>query len=53
MRRIDEDNDYLKCACFSDETTFHTSGVVNRHNVRIWGSENPHIVFKMNREVVK
>ena len=37
MRRIDEDNDYLKRVCFSDEANFHTSGVVNRHNVRIWG----------------
>jgi len=46
MHRIDEDNDYLKRVCFSDEATFHTSGVVNRHNVRIWGSENPHVVFQ-------
>ena len=44
--RIDEDNDYLKRVCFSDEATFHTSGVVNRHSVRIWGSENPHVVFQ-------
>jgi hypothetical protein len=27
---------------FSDEATFHTCGKVNRHNIRIWGSENPH-----------
>ena len=40
MRRIAEDNDYLKRVCFSDEATFHSSGVVNRHNVRIWCSEN-------------
>ena len=26
---------------FSDETTFHLSGKVNRHNVRIWGLQNP------------
>jgi hypothetical protein len=25
-----------------DEATFHVSGAVNRRNVRIWGSENPH-----------
>ena len=46
LHRIGEDNDYLKCVCFSDEATFHTSGVVNRHNVRIWSSENPHVVFQ-------
>jgi len=26
---------------FSDESTFHISGKVNKHNVRIWGTENP------------
>ena len=24
-----------------EESTFHISGKVNRHNVRIWGTENP------------
>jgi hypothetical protein len=37
LHRIDEDNDYLKRVVFSDEATFHISGKVNRHNVRIWG----------------
>ena len=44
--RIEEDNDYLKRVCFSDEATFRTSGVVNRHNVCIWGSENLHVAFQ-------
>jgi hypothetical protein len=26
---------------FSDEACFYLSGKVNRHNVRIWGTENP------------
>jgi len=26
---------------FSDEAAFHVCGKVNRHNVRIWGTENP------------
>ena len=30
-------------AQFSDEATFNVSGAVNRRNVRIWGSENPHV----------
>ena len=30
LHRTDEDNDYLKHVCFSDEATFHTSGIVNR-----------------------
>ena len=32
----------LKKVHFNDEATFHVNGAVNRHNVRIWGSENPH-----------
>ena len=36
-----QDNGYLQRLCFSDEATFYVSGVVNRHNVRIWGKENP------------
>ena len=27
---------------FSDEATFHLSGLVNRQNMRFWGTENPH-----------
>jgi hypothetical protein len=46
LRQIDDDIDYLMCVCFSVEATFHTSGVVNKHNVCIWGSENLHIVFQ-------
>jgi hypothetical protein len=31
---------------FSDEATFHLSGKVNRHNLRIWGMENPHATIE-------
>jgi hypothetical protein len=27
---------------FSDEATFHVSGHVHRHNIRIWANERPH-----------
>jgi hypothetical protein len=37
LQRTDENNDYLTRVCFADEPTFHTSGKVNRCNVRIWG----------------
>jgi len=36
------DDHFLEKVQFSDETTLHVSSVVNRRNVRIWGSENPH-----------
>jgi hypothetical protein len=35
---------------FSDEATFHVSGAVNRRNVRIWGSENPHAYVEHQRD---
>ena len=41
LDNVSQDTEYLHKICFSDEATFHTSGVVNRHNVRIWGKENP------------
>ena len=42
LQRISEDEAFLKQVCFSDEATFHVSGKLNKHNVRIWGLENLH-----------
>lgn len=53
LRRIDDDDDYLKRVCFSDEATFHTSGHVNRHNVRIWGSTSPQDFIQKERDSPK
>ena len=53
LERIDADNDYLIKVCFSDEATFHTSRNVKRHNVQIWGLENPHVVLQHIRERLK
>ncbi|KAJ4449078.1 hypothetical protein ANN_00473 [Periplaneta americana] len=36
-----------------DEATFHVSGKVNRHNCRIWGSENPSVVIEHQRDSPK
>jgi hypothetical protein len=49
MHRIVKTTIFLSVFVFSDEATFHTSGVSNGHNVRIWGSENPHVVFQNKR----
>ena len=43
---IEDDEDYLKKVMFTDQACFHVSGKVNWHNVRIWGSENPHVVIE-------
>ncbi|GBN43880.1 hypothetical protein AVEN_235910-1 [Araneus ventricosus] len=53
LNRIDVENVYLNRICFSDESTFHVSGMVNRHNVRIWGSENSHVSAKLQRDSPK
>lgn len=50
LDRIEYSENYLKIICFSDETTFHLSGKVNRHICRIWGRENPRLVIKHERD---
>jgi len=37
-----EENDIVERLILCDEATFHISGKVNGHNVRIWGTEQPH-----------
>ncbi|KAJ4449915.1 hypothetical protein ANN_01322 [Periplaneta americana] len=44
--KTEEDGALLDKVCFSDKTTFHMCGKVNRHNYCIWGSENPREVEK-------
>jgi hypothetical protein len=36
-----EEDDIVNRLIFSDKTTFHTNGKVNRHNCRIWGTQKP------------
>jgi hypothetical protein len=38
---------------FSDEATFHVHGKVNRHNVRVWGPEQPWRVTEHERDSPK
>ena len=42
MLEMIDDETFISRLVFSDEATFHLSGTVNRHNVRIWGTEHPH-----------
>jgi len=42
MQQWNEKNDdFFNRLIFGDESTFHLSGKVNKHNVRLWGTENP------------
>jgi hypothetical protein len=40
------DPNFLINIMFSDETIFHVSGVINRHNVWIWGSQQLHSIME-------
>ena len=53
LQRISEDEEFLKRICFSDETTFHVSGKLNKHNGRIWGSEHPHEIRELEKDSPK
>jgi len=50
---MENDDDLLAKIIFSDKTTFHLSGKVNRYNVRIWGRENPHATLEVERDCPK
>jgi hypothetical protein len=46
-----EEDGFPENLVFSDEPAFHISGKVNRHNVRIWGTENHHEFLEQERDV--
>lgn len=46
----DVDNNYYKQVVFSDEAIFHKCVKVNEYNVRIWGSEHPHVIIEHERD---
>jgi hypothetical protein len=53
ISHIEENDNYLDLVLFSDESTFQVCGKVNRHNCRIWDSENPHQVIEYERDTPK
>jgi len=48
-----EDDDFFNWLIFGDESTFHLSGKVNKHNVRIWGTETPRELVQYVRDSPK
>ena len=53
LQQIPEDEEFLKQICFSDGATFHVSGKLNKHNVRIWGSKHSHEIRELERDSPK
>lgn len=47
------EGNFLNRILFSDEATFHVSGHVHCHNVRIWAIENPHAYVEYERNSPK
>ena len=47
---MEKDDDLLSKIIFSDKATFNLSGKVNRYNLRIWESENPHATLEVERD---
>ncbi|GBN42029.1 hypothetical protein AVEN_192456-1 [Araneus ventricosus] len=52
-RSVLQEHDFLNSIIFSDEATYHVSNKVNKHNCRIWGSENPDAVQEVERNSPK
>ena len=48
-----KDNNVLPCLIFIDEATFHISGKVNHHNVRIWRLQNSQKILEHLRDSPK
>lgn len=46
MQEAMQDENVASCLIFSDEAICHLSGKVNRHNVCISGTNNPHIIIQ-------
>jgi hypothetical protein len=53
LNQIDDDKTFPRQVCFTDEATLHVNGCVNRHNFRIWGSEQPNEIHEYVRGSAK
>jgi hypothetical protein len=53
LARIENDNDLPARFIFSDAATSDINDTLNRHNVRVRGTENPHVTLKHERDSPK
>ncbi|GBM10111.1 hypothetical protein AVEN_92930-1 [Araneus ventricosus] len=53
MQESMEDETMAERPIFSDESTFHISGKVNRYNSRMWGTEKPSTVIEHEYDSAK
>ncbi|GBM27209.1 Canalicular multispecific organic anion transporter 2 [Araneus ventricosus] len=53
QKAMKDDDDLVGTLIFRGEATFHLSGKVNRHNVRLWDTELPHVIVEQERDSPK
>ncbi|KAK9885270.1 hypothetical protein WA026_010768 [Henosepilachna vigintioctopunctata] len=50
LDKVGEKIDYFYNVLFSDESTFHNNGLVNRHNFHYYDTENRHLFHAIDRQ---
>lgn len=50
LDKVGEDPDFFKNVLFTDESTFHNNGLVNRHNFHYYDTENKHLFRTVDRQ---
>ena len=53
MQLMAEKDGFVDRHVLSDVATFHVTGEVNKHNTRIWGTEDPHAILQHVRDSLK
>lgn len=53
MERINNNQNFLRDICFSDECTIYLTGTPNRQNLRYWGREKPDFVLETNTQFIQ
>lgn len=50
LNMVEQDKDFFDFVLFSDESTFHNNGLVNRHNFHYYSDVNPHYFRTLDRQ---
>lgn len=50
VQQINNDNNFFIYVLFSDEATFQSTGVLNRHNSHYWSPVNPHWMQEIDHQ---
>jgi hypothetical protein len=50
LHTLNDNQNYAHTILFSDEATFKSNSVVNRHNMHYWALENPHWIRHVDNQ---